>query len=216
MTLKIDQLQIIERKSGIPLFSTVSIVVQPGEIATVMGGSGCGKSTLLSAISGSLDRYFSYTGHISLKGVKIDAIPMEKRKIGILFQDDLLFPHFNIEQNLAFAIPQGTSKIERDKIIKESLSQAELSGFEKRDPITLSGGQRARISLLRTLISKPDAILLDEPFSKLDQKLKETIRKFVFSTLKKMEIPALLVTHDPADLPGGRVINLDIKKGERC
>ena len=216
MTLQIDHLHITETKSGKELFPKISISVDPGEITTVMGSSGCGKSTLLAVVSGNLSRYFSYSGTISLKEKRIDSVPMEKRRIGILFQDDLLFPHFNIEQNLEFAIPQGTPKEERKKIVKDALKQAELSGFEKRDPATLSGGQRARISLLRTLISKPDAILLDEPFSKLDQKLKETIRTFVFSTIKKMNIPALLVTHDPADLPGGRVINLDTKKEDKC
>lgn len=208
MTLEIKKLHITETKRGNALFPALSLSVKPGEIATIMGPSGCGKSTLLAAISGNLPRYFSYTGTVLLNGKSIDGIPMEKRQIGILFQDDLLFPHFNIKQNLEFAIPQGTPKTEREKMITTALEQAELPGFEKRDPATLSGGQRARISLLRTLLSKPTAILLDEPFSKLDQKLKDTIRRFVFSTIREMNIPALLVTHDPDDIQEGTLIDL--------
>lgn len=208
MSLQIDQLQISEAQTGESLFAPVSFTIQPGEITTIMGPSGCGKSTLLAAISGNLNGDFRATGTITLSSRVLNHVPLEHRKIGILFQDDLLFPHFNIEQNLEFAIPQGTPKAERKRLIADALCRAELAGFEKRDPATLSGGQRARISLLRTLISRPQAILLDEPFSKLDQKLKDTIRQFVFSTIQKMAIPALLVTHDPGDLPGGRVIQL--------
>ncbi|MBT7890503.1 MAG: ATP-binding cassette domain-containing protein, partial [Deltaproteobacteria bacterium] len=168
----------------------------------------CGKSTLLSAICGNLADVFVLSGDVSLNERTILALPMEKRRIGILFQDDLLFPHMNIAENLAFALPSEMEKPEKKEKIREALMKAGLSGFEKRDPETLSGGQRARVSLLRSLLAEPEAILLDEPFSKLDQELKDQIRSFVFETIRSMDIPALLVSHDHRDCPQGQIINL--------
>jgi putative thiamine transport system ATP-binding protein len=94
--------------------------------------------------------------------------------------------------------------------VGRALESAGLEGFEKRDPSSLSGGQKARVSLLRSLLAQPGALLMDEPFSRLDQTLKAAIRTFVFSRIREMNIPALLVTHDPGDCPGGgKIINLD-------
>ncbi len=191
-----------------PLFSPLSLKIEAGEIASIMGPSGCGKSTLLAAICGNLAKAFTLSGDVCLNDRSILALPMEKRRIGILFQDDLLFPHMNIAENLAFALPPELAKQERNLKIEEALEKAGLSGFEKRDPVTLSGGQRARVSLLRSLLAEPEALLLDEPFSKLDQELKDQIRSFVFETIRSMNIPALLVSHDFRDCPQGQVINL--------
>ncbi|MCK5837413.1 MAG: ATP-binding cassette domain-containing protein, partial [Desulfobacula sp.] len=190
------------------LFDPISLIIKNGEIATVMGPSGCGKSTLLSAISGSLSPDFKLYGDILLEGQSVIAMPMESRKIGILFQDDMLFPHMNIGSNLGFAISQHISKKSRKDKIDEVLETADLKGFYKRDPATLSGGQRARISLLRSLLAEPKALLLDEPFSKLDQELKDKMRIFVFDQIKRMNIPAILVTHNPEDSACGQIINL--------
>ena len=200
MSLELEKVSIL--KQGSTIFDPVNVVIKPGEIATVMGPSGCGKSTLLSAVSGSLDPVFTLKGSIRLYGQDLLTLPMEGRNIGILFQDDLLFPHMNIGSNLAFAIKEKTSKVQRKKIIGKALKTAGLEGFEKRDPSSLSEGQKARISLLRSLLAQPSALLLDEPFSKLDQTLKAKIRDFVFFRIRKMNIPALLVTHDPMDCPG--------------
>ncbi|MBT3227369.1 MAG: ATP-binding cassette domain-containing protein [Deltaproteobacteria bacterium] len=204
--LKLETVQIYI--DGRPLFSSLSLEIKPGEIASIMGPSGCGKSTLLSAICGNLADVFVLSGDVSLNERTILALPMEKRRIGILFQDDLLFPHMNIAENLAFALPSEMEKPEKKEKIREALMKAGLSGFEKRDPETLSGGQRARVSLLRSLLAEPEAILLDEPFSKLDQELKDQIRSFVFETIRSMDIPALLVSHDHRDCPQGQIINL--------
>ena len=204
--LKLETVQIYI--DGRPLFSSLSLEIKPGEIASIMGPSGCGKSTLLSAICGNLADVFVLSGDVSLNERTILALPMEKRRIGILFQDDLLFPHMNIAENLAFALPSEMEKPEKKEKIREALMKAGLSGFEKRDPETLSGGQRARVSLLRSLLAEPEAILLDEPFSKLDQELKDQIRSFVFETIRSMDIPALLVYHDHRDCPQGQIINL--------
>jgi putative thiamine transport system ATP-binding protein len=208
MCLELENLHI--QKQGTSLFDPLTLVIAPGEIATIMGPSGCGKSTLLSAVSGSLDPVFALTGNVRLNGREILSLPMEGRNIGLLFQDDLLFPHMDIGSNLAFAIRENISGPERRVLVGRALESAGLEGFEKRDPSGLSGGQKARVSLLRSLLARPGALLMDEPFSRLDQTLKSVIRTFVFSRIREMNIPALLVTHDPADCPeGGRIINLD-------
>jgi len=206
LTLKLDKVRI--SYNNIDLFNEISLEVKKGEITTIMGPSGCGKSTLLSAISGSLLPDFKLYGDILLEGESVIAMPMESRKIGILFQDDMLFPHMNIGSNLGFAISQYISKKSRKEKIDEVLETADLKGFYKRDPATLSGGQRARISLLRSLVAEPKALLLDEPFSKLDQELKDKMRTFVFDQIKRMNIPAILVTHNPEDSACGQIINL--------
>jgi len=204
--LKLKAVQIFNGRN--PLFPPLSLNIEAGEIVSIMGPSGCGKSTLLSAICGNLAEVFKLCGEVSLNEHSILALPMEQRRIGILFQDDLLFPHMNIAENLAFALPPGMDKIKKREKIAEALGKADLSGFEKRDPVTLSGGQRARVSLLRSLLAEPAALLLDEPFSTLDQELKSQIRSFVFETIRNMNIPTLLVSHDHRDCPQGQVINL--------
>ncbi|MCM2286033.1 MAG: ATP-binding cassette domain-containing protein [Desulfobacula sp.] len=207
MCLELENLHI--RKQGTSLFDPVTLVIAPGEIATLMGPSGCGKSTLLSAVSGSLDRVFTLTGTARLNGREILSLPMEDRNIGLLFQDDLLFPHMDVGSNLAFALRENIPGPQRRVLVGRALASAGLEGFEKRDPSSLSGGQKARVSLLRSLLARPGALLMDEPFSRLDQTLKAVIRTFVFSRIREMNIPALLVTHDPADCPaGGRILNL--------
>ena len=105
---------------------------------------------------------------------------MEDRNIGLLFQDDLLFPHMDIGSNLAFALSGKLSGPRRRAIVHAALQSAGLEGFEKRDPLSLSGGQKARVSLLRSLLARPGALLMDEPFSKLDHPLKAVIRPFFF------------------------------------
>ncbi len=190
------------------LFAPLSLQVAPGEIATVMGPSGCGKSTLLAAVCGMLEPDFRLSGTIDLNGRQLNGVPMEARRVGILFQDDLLFPHLDVFGNMAFGLPQAMSRDQKKKKVAATLGAAGLSGFERRDIATLSGGQKARVSLLRALLAEPEAILLDEPFSKLDQQLRSAMREFVFEQITRMNIPALLVTHDRADAPGGTVIEL--------
>ena len=212
MSIELKNLVVLKEKS--PIFDPVNIIVKPGEIVTVMGPSGCGKSTLLSAVSGSLDNVFSLKGTVHLYGKNIVPLPMEKRNIGILFQDDLLFPHMSTGSNLAFAIRDKISKAKRNKLIKNILETAGMKGFETRDISSLSGGQKARVSLLRSLLAKPAALLMDEPFSKLDKALKIKIQHFVFSRIKLMNIPALLVSHDPEDCPeNGKIVHIGREKG---
>lgn len=183
-----------------PLISGLDLTVAPGEVVTVMGRSGIGKSTLLAFVGGHLDRVFRAEGRVLIGGRDLTRIPAERRKIGILFQDDLLFPHLSVGDNLAFGLQQEVrGSRERRKHIQKALEMADLEGFIDRDPSTLSGGQRARVALMRTLLARPEALLLDEPFSKLDNGLRAEFRSFVFSHARSYELPVLMVTHDEAD-----------------
>ncbi len=189
----------------------VDLTIAPGEVVTLMGPSGSGKSSLLGHICGTLPDAFDVTGQVVLDGVSLDGLPPQARHVGILFQDDLLFPHLSVGGNLAFALPpsiKGRGK--RRERVEKALKSAEMDGFIDRDPATLSGGQRARVALMRVLLSEPCALLLDEPFSKLDSGLRDQIRRFVFDLARKNGLPTLMVTHDPedGDAAGGRVINL--------
>lgn len=206
MALVLDTFQVNYHDT--PLFDPVSLSVQPGETATIMGPSGCGKSTLLAAICGTLEPGFHHLGNVTLNGRSLAGVPVENRRVGILFQDDLLFPHLDVYGNMAFGLPAGMNRAERTERIRDSLELAGLGGFEKRDIATLSGGQKARVSLLRTMLAEPEAILLDEPFSKLDAELRSTIRDFVFDLITRLSIPAILVTHDHSDSPGGQILDL--------
>ncbi|MCM2296813.1 ATP-binding cassette domain-containing protein [Rhodoferax sp.] len=195
---------------GKSLFADLSLVVDNGDIVTVAGVSGSGKSTLLNWMIGDLDPAFAATGELWLNESRRDTLPIEARRIGILFQDDLLFPHLSVGQNLAFALPaRFTGARARRQRVAQTLAEMGLDGFHDRDPATLSGGQRARVSLMRTLLAEPQALLLDEPFSKLDAALRLQFRSFVFAQITHQRIPTLLVTHDPADVPpGGRVVEI--------
>jgi putative thiamine transport system ATP-binding protein len=177
-----------------------SLTITSREIVTLMGASGSGKSTILSYIGGEIEPAFSANGEIILDGKRLNAIPPEQRYIGRLFQDDLLFPHMTVAENLAFGCTRDL-KTERDAMIANALKITGLTGFNDRPPHTLSGGQRMRVSLMRTLLAKPHAILLDEPFSKLDKNLRETMRDYVFTHIRERNIPALIVTHDESDSP---------------
>ncbi len=195
---------------GHTLLPPVSLRVRPGEVVTIMGPSGSGKSTLLSYLCGTLDPAFDASGQVRLRGRALGDLPPERRRIGILFQDDLLFPHLSVGENLAFGLRPGLNRADRAARIAAALEDGDLVGFEDRDPATLSGGQRARIALLRTLMAEPHALLLDEPFSKLDMSLRDRVRGFVFDHARDRALPTLLVTHDPADAEaaGGPVLTI--------
>ena len=201
---------------GLPgrmLIAALSATVLPGEILTVMGASGSGKSTLLAHISGFLGAPFSATGELVLNGRRLNTLPPHERRVGILFQDDLLFPHLSVAGNLMFGLPSSVSgRKRRLQAVEQALADADLAGFATRDPATLSGGQRARVALLRTLLSQPQALLLDEPFSKLDAALRDDFRRFVFGFARHAQLPTVLVTHDAADAAatGGRIVSLDL------
>lgn len=184
--------------------------IRAGEVLTVMGPSGSGKSTLLSFITGSMDRSFRAEGTVLLNGHDVTLLAPQERKIGILFQDDLLFPHLSVASNLAFGLSKGGSKKERCEKIENALEEVGLEGFRDRDPATLSGGQKVRVALMRMLLSDPHALLLDEPFSKLDAALRAQVRELVFAKATARNLPVLMVTHDrtDADAAAGKIILL--------
>ncbi|MDF1794246.1 MAG: ATP-binding cassette domain-containing protein, partial [Thalassobaculaceae bacterium] len=182
----------------------------PGDVTVVMGPSGSGKSSLLSMIAGLLDPAIDATGDVRIGPQSLLGLAPEKRGIGLLFQDDLLFPHLTVRDNLLFGAPPDLSSETRRGLVAEALEEAELGGFGDRDPATLSGGQRTRVALMRTLLAQPRALLLDEPFSRLDHALRDRIRRFVFDHATRRNLPVLLVTHDPDDAvtAGGTRIEL--------
>jgi len=171
------------------LLQNLTLNVPSGVIHTVMGASGSGKSSLLAALCGTLTEPLAFEGAIWLNGQRIDALPTERRQVGILFQEDLLFAHMTVAENLLFAVPSGPRPV-RQASVMQGLQDLEMSDFANANPATLSGGQRAQ----------PQALLLDEPFSKLDEVLRQRLREFVFALVKQRHIPVLLVTHDRADI----------------
>jgi putative thiamine transport system ATP-binding protein len=181
------------------LLRDLDLEVAPGTIHTVMGASGSGKSSLLAAICGTLPSGLSFAGEITLSGRRIETLPTERRRVGILFQDDLLFAHMTVAENLLFAVPAGPAAARKARVA-EGLDDLELGEFADANPATLSGGQRARVALMRALLADPLALLLDEPFSRLDSELRARVRQFVFELVRKRQIPALMVTHDDADI----------------
>ncbi|WP_414832102.1 ATP-binding cassette domain-containing protein [Afifella sp. YEN Y35] len=198
------------------LLLSVDKTIRPGEVLTVMGPSGSGKSTLLAFAAGFLDPIFAVEGRVLLAGEDVTDRPAETRQMGLLFQDPLLFPHLSVAGNLLFGLRPGSSREARQETVSGALAEVGLDGMEGRDPATLSGGQRARIALLRTLLSRPRALLLDEPFSKLDVALRDQMRRLVFDEAGKRNLPVLLVTHDHQDAAaaGGPVIELGGASGE--
>lgn len=182
-----------------------------GEILTIMGPSGSGKSSLLNWIIGTLPSGFSARGELWLNDQNLTHLPAHLRHIGVLYQDALLFSHLSVTGNIAFAMPKSAgNKKQRLAKIEAALEQVGLAGFGNRHPDNLSGGQQARVALLRTLLSEPKAILLDEPFSKLDTQLRAETQQLVFTQIRTHKLPTILVTHDHSDAKAaqGKVIHL--------
>lgn len=205
MSLRLERLEIA--REGVVMVG-LDREIGPGEVLSVMGPSGCGKSTLLAALIGALPEAFVMRGRVWLEGRDVTALPAHRRRMGILFQDDLLFPHLSVAGNLGFGLARGV--VDRAGVIEAALREAGLEGMGARDPATLSGGQRARVALMRVLLSEPRALLLDEPFSKLDAELRAQMREFVFARARVRGLPVVMVTHDAQDAlaAGGAVVSV--------
>lgn len=191
---------------------SLDLSVDPGNVLTVMGDSGSGKSTLLDFLAGFLSPAFTAAGRILLDGEDITDLPPQARQIGLMFQAPLLFPHMSVAQNLMFGLPRekGLNRDRRRELAMNALGEVGLAGFADRDPATLSGGQQTRVALMRLLLAEPKALLLDEPFSSLDQSRRTDMRRLVFAMAREKKLPVLLVTHDPddAEAAGGDIVQL--------
>lgn len=200
LTLCAVTLRLGERR----LFAPLSLVVEPSSITSITGRSGAGKSSLLSLICGLLKAPLVGQGEVLLDGERIDALPPQSRRLGLMFQDPLLFPHLTVADNLAFGLKARVPARQRRSAIRRALESVHLAGFEDRDPATLSGGERTRVALMRMMLAEPRCVLLDEPFSSLDPASRAATRALVFGELRRQEIPALLVTHDQHDVEAAR------------
>ena len=184
-----------------PLLRDIRLSVEAGSVHTLMGPSGSGKSSLLLAIAGQLHAPMTYQGHIKLDAMALDHTPAHLRRIGMMFQDDLLFPQLNVLDNLLFGVPRhALSNTQRTEAAQTALAEIEMSHKAHSWPHQLSGGERTRVALMRALLAQPKALLLDEPFATLDADLRQRLRTWVFSTLKASGVPTLVVTHDVQDV----------------
>ena len=182
-----------DKKEKKPLIKNLSFKVKKGEILFITGKSGLGKSTLLDLISGFHDNNLIWTGKIYLNKLDITDASIQNKKIGYMLQDYFLFPHFNVKNNLIFSLPKQTRNKKEQAL--DYLEQINMVEFSNHYPSELSGGQKARIACLRAVISNPDALLLDEPFSSLDKKTMKSFQKFLFDYVRKLNIPCVIVSH---------------------
>jgi len=189
------KLENLSKKFGnVTAVDNVQLTVKEGEFITLLGPSGCGKTTLLRLIAG-----FEHpsSGSISFDDVIVNEVPVEKRNFGMVFQSYALFPNMNVEKNIAFGLKiAGFTAEQIRQRVKEVLSLVKLDGYERRAPKQLSGGQMQRIALVRAIAPRPKILLLDEPLSALDAKIRVHLRTEIKRIQKKLSITTVYVTHD--------------------
>ncbi len=190
--LEIDKL--VHRYGEALAIQNVSFTVEAGERLCLLGPSGCGKTTTLQAIAGFIT---PQSGRIAIAGNQITGLPPEDRNIGIMFQNYALFPHLSIFENVAFGLRmRRTPKAELETRVREALKVVRLEHKASRLPSQLSGGEQQRIAFARAIVIRPRLLLLDEPFSNLDARLRLTMRNELLELLEGLEIATLMVTHD--------------------
>lgn len=179
---------------GEVILDHIDLEIKHNEFVTLLGPSGCGKTTTLRIIGGFVD---ADEGHVYFEGKKINDVPPYQRNINTVFQRYALFPHLNVYENIAFGLRLKKMSDEeiRDKV-KSMLAMVNLKGFEKRSVTALSGGQQQRVAIARALVNEPRALLLDEPLSALDAKLRKDMQKELKEIQKRTGITFIFVTHD--------------------
>lgn len=176
------------------ILKNISLNVEKGQFVTLLGPSGCGKSTLLRCLSG-LEEISS--GQIIMDGKDITDLEPRDRNIGMVFQHYSLFPNMTVEENIAFRLKmKKKSKQEIAKKVKEAMEMVELTGKEKEYPDNLSGGQQQRVALARSIVQEPKVLLLDEPLSAIDAKLRKSLQNSIKEVHKKLGLTSIFVTHD--------------------
>jgi|SRR5688572_21817138 spermidine/putrescine transport system ATP-binding protein len=188
----------IEKRYGATVaVAGVDLEVRDGEFLTLLGPSGCGKTTTLGLIAGFFP---PSAGEIFLRGRPVAGLPPFKRDIGVVFQDYALFPHMTAGENVAFGLRmRGLRKEEIQSRVSEALGLVQLGGLAGRRPLELSGGQRQRVALARALVIRPAVLLLDEPLSNLDLKLREEMRVEIAGLQRRLGITTVFVTHDQGE-----------------
>ena len=182
---------------GSPVLGRLDLGVREGEILALLGPSGCGKSTLLKTIAGLLP---TDAGSIRIDGEDMSSVPAHRRGAVIVFQELRLFPHRNVADNIAFPLKmQGVDKKNRRLRVEELLEQIQMTGMADRRISQLSGGQQQRVALARALAAGPRLLLLDEPFSSLDEELRGEMRSLVLRLHREHGMTTVLVTHDKED-----------------
>lgn len=192
----------------------VSFALEPGEVVCLLGPSGCGKTTLLRIAAG-IERPSS--GSVKIDGKEVAGsssfVPPERRSIGLMFQDFALFPHLSILDNVAFGL-RDLQRSEALGIARQALNRVGLGGYENSYPHALSGGEQQRVALARAIVPRPQVMLMDEPFSGLDQRLRDSVREETLALLKETRSTCLLVTHDPSEAMGMADRILLMRNGE--
>ncbi len=175
----------------------VSFDLLGNEMIVLLGPSGCGKTTLLKIIAGLLEHD---SGEVFIEGKNITNMPPYKRDIGLVFQNYALFPHMSVADNVGYGLKmRHVDKNEIKKRVTETLELVQLKGFENRSIKQMSGGQQQRVALARALVLNPSLLLLDEPLSNLDAKLRAAVRVEIAQIQRKLKLPAILVTHDQTE-----------------
>ncbi len=190
----LDVAAVTKRFGTATVLQDLNISVARSEFISLLGPSGCGKTTLLRLIAGLMK---PDGGRIAINGSDLTQVPAHKRNIGVVFQNYALFPHLTVEQNVAFGLEaQRTPKAEIGARVQNALALVRMQAFAERRISALSGGQQQRVAVARALVVKPSLLLLDEPFSALDRKLRETMQIELRHLLRDLEITSIFVTHD--------------------
>jgi len=194
MTAMIEVSTVTKRFANVTAVDEVSFTVQPGELLTLLGPSGCGKTTLLRLLSGFEQ---PTSGTIRIDGVDVTGLPPNRRDVNQVFQSYALFPHLTVQENVAFGLKmQRRERAEIELKVREVLAMVGLDGLESRHPHELSGGQRQRVALARAIVPNPRILLLDEPLSALDAKLRRSMQLEIKRLQKQLGLTTILVTHD--------------------